>query len=65
MGDPAATDVVRLMMLCILINGLVATPAALLQREFRQGKRMLIDQVNVWSGAILSVSSGAWRAWAP
>ena len=56
MGDPAATDVVRLMMLCILINGLVATPAALLQREFRQGKRMLIDQVNVWSGAILSVS---------
>jgi O-antigen/teichoic acid export membrane protein len=56
MGDPAATDVVRLMMVCILINGLVATPAALLQREFRQGKRMIIDQVNVWVGAILSIS---------
>lgn len=56
MGDPAATDVVRLMMLCILVNGLVATPAALLQRQFRQGKRMIVDQVNVWVGAILSVS---------
>ena len=55
MGDPAATDVVRLMMLCILINGLVATPAALLQREFRQGQRMVIDQVNVWTGATLSL----------
>lgn len=55
MGDPGATDVVRLMMVCILINGLVATPAALLQREFLQGRRMLIDQVNVWVGAILSV----------
>jgi len=56
MGDPSATEVVRLMMVCILINGLVATPAALLQREFRQGQRMVIDQVNVWVGAILSVS---------
>lgn len=56
MGDPGATDVVRLMMLCILINGIVATPAALLQREFLQGKRMIIDQVNVWVGAVLSVS---------
>lgn len=56
MGDPGATDVVRLMMLCILINGIVATPAALLQREFMQGKRMVIDQVNVWVGAVLSVS---------
>jgi len=55
MGDPSATDVVRLMMVCILINGLVATPAALLQREFRQGQRMVIDQVNVWVGAILSL----------
>ena len=56
MGDPSATNVVRLMMVCILINGLVAAPAALLQRDFRQGKRMVIDQVNVWVGAILSVS---------
>ena len=55
MGDPSAADVIRLMMLCILINGIVATPAALLQREFLQGRRMVADQVNVWVGAILSV----------
>ena len=29
---------------------------ALLQREFMQGRRMVIDQVNVWVGAVLSVS---------
>ncbi|WP_336852820.1 oligosaccharide flippase family protein [Sinomonas albida] len=55
MGDPAATDVVRAMAVCVLINGLVATPAALLQRDFRQGVRLIIDQVNVWLGAIVSV----------
>lgn len=56
MGDPGATDVVRLLVLSVLINGTVATPAALLQREFRQGTRMIIDQVNVWVGAVLSVT---------
>ncbi len=56
MGDPDATDVVRLLVLSVLVNGVVATPAALLQREFRQGTRMIIDQVNVWVGAVLSVT---------
>lgn len=51
MGSAAATDVVRVLAFCIVLNGLVATPAALLQRNFRQGQRMIIDQVNVWLGA--------------
>jgi PST family polysaccharide transporter len=55
MGAPDATDVVRLLLVSVLIDGAVATPAALLQRMFRQDKRMLIDQVNVWVGALLSV----------
>lgn len=55
MGDPGATNLVRLLSLCVLINGLVATPAALLQRSFRQGQRMAADQVNVWLGAVVSV----------
>ncbi len=55
MGDPAAVPVVRLLLLSVVVNGVVATPAALLQREFRQGTRMIIDQVNVWSGAIVSI----------
>lgn len=55
MGDPGATRHVQLLSLCVLVNGLVATPAALLQRYFRQRQRMVADQVNVWSGAIVSV----------
>lgn len=55
MGDPRATGVVRLMSVAIVINAVVATPAALMQREFRQGRRMVIDQVNTWLGAIVSL----------
>ena len=40
----------------IVIDGIVATPAALLQRDFRAGRRMAIDQVNSWLGAIVSIS---------
>ncbi|WP_209020566.1 lipopolysaccharide biosynthesis protein [Nocardioides sp. 1609] len=65
MGDPGATGVVRLLSLCVLVNGVVATPAALLQRAFRQDQRMVADQVNVWVGAGVSVGlavagCGAW-----
>lgn len=55
MGDPEATEVVRVLSLCVLVNGLVATPAALLQRTFRQDQRLVADQVNVWVGAVVSV----------
>jgi O-antigen/teichoic acid export membrane protein len=56
MGAPEATDVVRLMLVCVPLNGLVATPAALLQRDFQQGRRTAADQVNTWLGAIVSVA---------
>lgn len=55
MGAPQATDVVRLMSVNVLISGIVATPAAMLQREFRAGPRMVIDQVGNWTGAIVSI----------
>ncbi len=55
MGDPAAANLVRLLILCVVINGAVATPSALLQRYFRQDKRMICDQINVWVGAIISL----------
>ncbi len=55
MGDPEATDVVRVMVCCVLVSGVVATPAALMQRAFDQKTKMLIDQVNVWVGAIVSI----------
>jgi PST family polysaccharide transporter len=55
MGDPGATDVVRILILSVFVNGVVASPAALLQRDFREKTRLGIDQVNVWTGAVLSV----------
>jgi O-antigen/teichoic acid export membrane protein len=62
MGDPDAAGLVQLLSLCVLINGLVATPAALMQRFFRQDQRMIADQVNVWVGAFVSVGL-AWAGW--
>jgi O-antigen/teichoic acid export membrane protein len=56
MGQPAATHVTQLMCLSVLISGAAATPAALIQRQLMQGKRLVIDQVNTWVGAILSLA---------
>ena len=56
MGAPQAAGLIRLLALCVLINGLVATPAALMQRLFRQRQRMFVDQVNTWLGAVVSLA---------
>jgi PST family polysaccharide transporter len=55
MGAPDAAGVVRLLAINVLINGVVATPAALLQRHFQQGRKMVADQVNNWLGALVSI----------
>ncbi len=55
MGAPAATPVIRVLALCILIDGVAAVPAALLQRYFRQDRRMIADQTNCWLGTAVSV----------
>lgn len=55
LGDVRATPVVRVLALSVLLNGLVATPAAILQREFMQKQRTIADQVNTWLGAGLSL----------
>jgi PST family polysaccharide transporter len=60
MGAPAAAGVVRVLALNVILDGLVATPAALMQRYFRQGTKMIADQVNNWLGAAVSVGL-AWH----
>jgi O-antigen/teichoic acid export membrane protein len=55
MGSPDATPVVRVMALSVLLSGFVATPAALMQREFRQRERVVVDQVGIWLGAACSL----------
>jgi O-antigen/teichoic acid export membrane protein len=60
MGAPAAATVIRVLALNVIIDGVVSTPAALLQRQLRQGKIMVSDQLNCWLGAGVTI----WLAWA-
>ena len=55
MGEPGATGVVRLLTLSILIDALVATPVAMLQRQFKQGRKTIADQTNHWLGSLTSI----------
>jgi PST family polysaccharide transporter len=59
MGAPAATNVIRVLALNVIVDGVVATPAALLQRYFRQDRKMIADQVNNWLGAAISIALAA------
>lgn len=56
MGAPAATNVIRVLALNVIVDGAIATPAALLQRYFRQDKKLIADQVNNWLGAAISIT---------
>lgn len=56
MGEPSAAPVVRLLGLTVIISGGVASPAALMEREFRQRQRMLVDQVSSWAGSLTSLA---------
>jgi len=60
MGTPAAAGVIRVLALSVVLDGLVCTPVGLLDRSFRQGRRMIADQVNGWLGALVSIG----LAWA-
>jgi PST family polysaccharide transporter len=59
MGAPNATTVIRVLALNVVIDGAVSTPAALLQRYFRQDKKMIADQVNCWLGAGVTIALAA------
>ena len=55
MGAPAAAGVIRVLSVNVVFDGLVSTPVALLQRYFRQGRKMIADQVNNWVGTGTSI----------
>jgi PST family polysaccharide transporter len=54
-GAPTAVNPIRVMGLAVLIDGLVAVPAALLQRHFMQGKRAIADITNFGAGSVVSI----------
>ena len=60
LGSPGATSMVRLMCVCVIIDGLACVPLALLNREFLQGRRMLADSLNfvVSTGVTLWLAFG-------
>jgi O-antigen/teichoic acid export membrane protein len=60
MGAPAAADVIRVLALSVVLDGLTCTPVGLLDRSFRQDRRMIADQINGWLGAVVSIG----LAWA-
>jgi O-antigen/teichoic acid export membrane protein len=55
MGAPSAANVIRVLSLNVIFDGLVATPVALLQRYFRQDRKMIADQANNWIGTGTSI----------
>lgn len=65
LGAPDAAGIIRLMSVSVVFSGMVAGPAALLQRQFRQRRRFAIDQVVTWSGTALSLglALGGFGAW--
>ncbi|WP_328911712.1 MULTISPECIES: oligosaccharide flippase family protein [unclassified Streptomyces] len=46
LGSPDAAGVLRVMCLCVVLDGLAQVPGGILTREFAQGRRMAIDAVN-------------------
>lgn len=55
MGDPAAIPVIRVLGLSVITNGFVGVSAALLERYFLGGRKLIADQVHGWLGALMSL----------
>jgi PST family polysaccharide transporter len=64
MGSPEAAGVLRVMCLCVVLDGLAQVPGGFLTREFAQGKRMSIDAVNfvLSTGVTLALAFAGWGA---
>jgi O-antigen/teichoic acid export membrane protein len=55
MGEPGAVPVIRVLALSVIVSGLVAAPVGILQRAFRQDRKMIADQVTAWLGSFTSI----------
>jgi PST family polysaccharide transporter len=56
MGDPSATNIVRVLALAIVIDGFCNTPSGLLQRQFRQGQNTIALQTGGWIGTGITIA---------
>ncbi|MEV5972700.1 oligosaccharide flippase family protein [Streptomyces sp. NPDC051921] len=64
LGSSEATAVLRVMCLCLVLDGLSQVPAGVLTREFRQGRRMVVDALNfvVSTSVTLVLALRGWGA---
>lgn len=58
LGSPDATTMLRVLCLCVIIDGFACVPLALLTRSFAQGRRMVVDLLNF----IVSTGVTVWLA---
>lgn len=65
LNAPEATGVVRLLAVAVLIDGVTAAPAQLINREFAQGKRLVVDLSNLvlTSGITVVLAVAGMGAW--
>lgn len=65
LSAPEATGVLRLLVLGVLVDGATAVPAALLTREFAQGRRTAIDLSGFALGTAVTITLAlaGWGAW--
>ncbi|MEU4731974.1 oligosaccharide flippase family protein [Streptomyces sp. NPDC023588] len=64
LGSPEASGVLRVMCLCVVLDGLSQVPAGFLTREFAQGRRMAVDALNftLSTGVTLLLAVDGWGA---
>ncbi|GAA3889007.1 MOP flippase family protein [Streptomyces lacrimifluminis] len=64
LGSPEASDVLRVMCVCLVIDAVAHVPAGFLTREFAQGRRMVIDAVNfvISTSVTLVLAFSGWGA---
>jgi PST family polysaccharide transporter len=58
LGSPHATTMLRVLCVCVIIDGFACVPLALLTRDFAQGRRMVVDLLNF----IVSTGVTVWLA---
>jgi O-antigen/teichoic acid export membrane protein len=56
LGSPHATGMIRVLGLCVLLDGLACVPLAMLNRTFAQRRLMLVNSINFAVGAGVTLS---------
>jgi len=65
LGAPQATSIIRVLAFSMILDGVSAVPAALLTRQFQQGRRLVADLSGfaVSTGATIALAVGGHGAW--